>query len=118
MSSGMMDTEPGGENTQYESIATHNQPHAKDAGQLGDRSAPTEAAELAAHEKTERGQATAENIRYGQTISEQGFGGQTTSSNGATSQSQYGNAKASSGQDELQQTRGEQGYGPGSDVGA
>ena len=34
-------------------------------------------------EKTERGEKTAENIRYGQKISEEGMGGQTTTSSGS-----------------------------------
>ena len=35
MSSNMMDTEPGGENTQYESIKTVTEPSNKQSGQLG-----------------------------------------------------------------------------------
>lgn len=35
MSDKLMDTEPGGEQTQYESINTFTKPHAKQSGQLG-----------------------------------------------------------------------------------
>ncbi|KAF2131047.1 hypothetical protein P153DRAFT_287449 [Dothidotthia symphoricarpi CBS 119687] len=35
MSSNLMDTSPGGEQTQYESVHTFVDPHAKQAGQLG-----------------------------------------------------------------------------------
>ena len=40
------------------------------------------AADLQTESKAERGEKTAENIRYGQGISEQGTGGQTTTSTG------------------------------------
>jgi hypothetical protein len=35
MSDQLMDTEPGGEQTQYEGVHTFVEPHAKQAGQLG-----------------------------------------------------------------------------------
>ena len=36
--------------------------------------------------KAERGERTAENVRYGQAISEQGMGGKTTTSGGSANQ--------------------------------
>ncbi|TVY57328.1 hypothetical protein LCER1_G001769 [Lachnellula cervina] len=72
----LMDTEPGGENTQYESANTFTKPHAKSEGQFGD-SNPNEADQQAQKQKRERGEKTAENVRYGEAISEHGFGGET-----------------------------------------
>ena len=37
-------------------------------------------------ERTERGEKTAENIRYGESISEHGFGGETTTNSGEATQ--------------------------------
>jgi hypothetical protein len=104
MSSNLMDTEAGGEQTQYvlilshfiinfsdmtsryEGAATEIQAHKKSTGQLGhpskntttDPATTTEAAE----QQAERGKRTAENIRYGQTISEGGMGGKTSGQQG------------------------------------
>ena len=36
--------------------------------------------------KAERGEKTAENVRYGQTISEEGMGGKTTEAGGSANQ--------------------------------
>ncbi|RAL66079.1 hypothetical protein DID88_005738 [Monilinia fructigena] len=44
----LMDTERGGENTQYESQHTFTQSHAKDQGTFGDSTGPTEATSKAA----------------------------------------------------------------------
>ncbi|KAI9665839.1 MAG: hypothetical protein M1821_003773 [Bathelium mastoideum] len=73
--------------------------------------------------KAERGERTAENIRYGQTISEQGMGGQTTTSSGtANVEGGYGGTKEQVGKtaDEDQQAaaqgRREQGYGGDRDM--
>jgi len=64
----------------------------------------------------DRGQQTADNVRYGQNISESGMGGKTTTSSGDAQQDGYGGAEA---QDtELKNTRREQGMGPGNDIGA
>jgi hypothetical protein len=41
MSDKLMDTEPGGEQTQYEGVHTFVEPHAKQAGQLGGTSTPS-----------------------------------------------------------------------------
>jgi hypothetical protein len=58
-------------------------------------------------DKRARGEKTAENIRYGEAISEHGFGGETTRNSGSADN-----------EEGLKQTRREQGYGPGSGVGA
>lgn len=72
----LMDTAPGGEQTQYEGQSTFVESHAKDSGTFADPSVP-EAKTQAAKEKRARGEKTAENIRYGEAISEHGFGGET-----------------------------------------
>jgi hypothetical protein len=161
----LMDTSPGGENTQfvppptplnpllkllplspytniylntrYESTATFTKPHAKSSGQFGGTfsfssslkshsilnqtslatkliitcnsdSNTTEASQQAQDQKKERGEKTAENIRFGESISEHGFGGETVGNTGAP-----GLGSESEGE----QTRREQGYGGGSGVG-
>ncbi|KAL9086229.1 MAG: hypothetical protein Q9159_004294 [Coniocarpon cinnabarinum] len=78
MSSNLMDTEPGGESTQYETVPTA-QPHSKSTGTLGSTSSQTKTAQeyapapsaVSDSQKAARGEKTAENIRYGQGISEQ-----------------------------------------------
>ncbi|KAK6430213.1 hypothetical protein LTR95_013634 [Oleoguttula sp. CCFEE 5521] len=85
MSSGLMSTEPGGEQTQYE--AEHNDvlPSSKSSGQLGasqEHTKPGNESVVADQQKAERGEKTAENIRYGQKLSEEGFGGVTTGQEG------------------------------------
>jgi hypothetical protein len=40
MSKNLMDTEPGGEQTQYEGVHTFVEPHNKQAGQLGGATHP------------------------------------------------------------------------------
>ncbi|KAK2627544.1 hypothetical protein QTJ16_003510 [Diplocarpon rosae] len=104
----LMDTEPGGENTQYESQNTFTQPPKKSTGQFGtDSNETTEAEVQQATEKRERGEKTAEKIRYGEAISEHGFGGETVGNSG----------EAGAGEAPLEQSRREQGYGGGSGVG-
>lgn len=70
-------------------------------------------------EKRERGEKTAENIRYGEAIREHGFGGETTGNEGEVNQgSSFGRVEMDrEGEGEGQQTRSEQGYGGGSGVG-
>lgn len=64
----------------------------------------------------ERGQQIADNVRYGQNVSESGMGGKTTTSSGDAQQGGFGGAEA---QDtDLKNSRREQGFGPGNDVGA
>ncbi|KIW62163.1 hypothetical protein PV04_10364 [Phialophora macrospora] len=71
---------------------------------------------MAAADK-ERGQKTAENIRYGQNISESGMGGKTTSQTGeAGNQVGYGGAPDQS--EDQKDTRPQQRYGEGTGIGA
>ncbi|MCJ1381772.1 hypothetical protein MMC17_004883 [Xylographa soralifera] len=126
MSSSMMDTEPGGENTQYESIDTQQKPHSKEGGQMGGMSYTTRKAETSVdavpsvqqQEKAERGEKTAENIRYGEAISEHGFGGETTGKSGQANQGGYGSTDAQEETEDAAKTREQQGYGSGSGIGA
>jgi hypothetical protein len=78
----------------YESINTYNKLHAKEEGQLNGMppldlslvffisyksctdSADAEASDEAQQKRLERGEQTAENVRYGEAISEHGFGGE------------------------------------------
>lgn len=70
-------------------------------------------------QKAERGEKTAENIRYGEAISEHGFGGQTTGNSGQAQQGGgYGTTKADENTGSAMDTREQQGYGEGSGVGA
>ncbi|KEF58388.1 uncharacterized protein A1O9_06314 [Exophiala aquamarina CBS 119918] len=108
-----MDTVPGGESTQYESIQTVTNPTEKERGQLGSGPNTSEKSGVS----DERGQTTTENIRYGQNISESGVGGMTTTSTGSATQSGGYGGKPDDSED-LKNTRREQGYGPGSGVGA
>ncbi|KAE9375739.1 hypothetical protein N431DRAFT_437245 [Stipitochalara longipes BDJ] len=116
---GMMDTEPGGENTQYESANTFTKPHAKSQGQFSDPN-PNEAKQQLEQQKRERGEQTAENIRYGETISEHGFGGETVGNSGEANQGAGFGREVEDGDgnaDGNGQMRREQGYGGGSEVG-
>lgn len=69
--------------------------------------------------KKERGEKTAEKIRFGQAISEQGFGGKVVGNSGTAEKgSSYGQVKDDAdGKENLQQTRKEMGYGGGNDIG-
>ncbi|ETI20157.1 hypothetical protein G647_08191 [Cladophialophora carrionii CBS 160.54] len=130
-----MDTVPGGETPQYESIKTETVPASKQRGQLGGTYLPFSNAELfpyriltllaegpntsetATAADQERGQKTAENIRYGQNISESGMGGKTTSQTGeAGPQAGYGGAPDRS--DDQKDRRPQQRYGEGTGIGA
>ncbi|KAF2233305.1 hypothetical protein EV356DRAFT_213692 [Viridothelium virens] len=124
MSDKLMDIEPGGESTQYESIHTVTKPHSKSGGQLGDASTEVDTTTAAQEEaKAARGERTAENIRYGQGISEHGMGGQTTTSGGVANtdggyggvREQVGKTAGSEGSDGAGRT--EQGYGGERDMG-
>ncbi|KAL8759191.1 MAG: hypothetical protein Q9199_000949 [Rusavskia elegans] len=119
MSSGLMDTEPGGESDQYESIQTVTNSHSKQGGQMGETETQTDAVkEQQEQDKADRGARTAENVRYGQTISEGGMGGKTTEAGGTANQGGFGSTDGQAAQDSAEETREEQGYGPGSGVGA
>jgi len=108
-----MDTVPGGESTQYESIRTQTVPTSKQRGQLGSGPNTSEDAPVS----QEQGEKTAEKVRYGQNISESGMGGKTTSSTGIASQAGgFGGTRDQS--EEQKDTRSQQGYGDGSGVGA
>ena len=68
------------------------QPHKKSGGQLGETATTTDPSKTdAANQRAaERGERTAENIRYGQTISEGGMSGLTTGQQGGAMQGTYG----------------------------
>lgn len=117
--SGLMDTEPGGEGSQYESIQTVTKPHTKQGGQMGEEETqPDAVTSQQEQQKAERGKKTAENARYGQTISEEGMGGKTTEAGGSANQDGFGASDAQEGTDNAEESRWDQGYGPGSGVGA
>lgn len=91
----LMDTAPGGEQTQYEGQSTFVESHSKDSGTFADPSA-SEAKTQASKEARARGEKTAENIRYGEAISEHGFGGETKGVLGEACQGgRYGRRKSS-----------------------
>lgn len=74
-------------------------------------------------EEKERGEKTAENIRYGEAISEHGFGGETVGNSGEAKRGEgFGRAgsggEADDGEGGGSNTRRAQGYGGGSGVGA
>jgi hypothetical protein len=70
--------------------------------------------EAAAQEKAEKGEKTAENIRYGQAISEQGVGGFTSGSLGSAAQEGVGKQQEQD-QDAVQSRKAE-GYGGEKDM--
>ncbi|EKG10990.1 hypothetical protein MPH_11993 [Macrophomina phaseolina MS6] len=75
MSSNLMDTEPGGKNTPYESIKIHTNPTAKEPGQLGSTDDTTNnPTTLPANTNTTSTThvTAAEKARFGQALSEQG----------------------------------------------
>ena len=77
-----------------------------------------EATANAQEDRSVRGEQTAENIRYGQAISESGFGGETVAFSGSAQQSGYGRTEGIEKDGHVGQTRREQGYGEGNNVGA
>ncbi|KAK3698225.1 hypothetical protein LTR37_017050 [Vermiconidia calcicola] len=106
MSSGMMETEAGGEQTQYEAEATDVKESGKSTGQLGDPADKTTEDPANTSERAEenaaKGEKNVENIRYGQTISEGGMGGMTQGMEGKTEQEGKENIdKAAVGQREV-----------------
>lgn len=102
----------------YESEHNDVIPQKKSGGQMG---APETAVDFqpkaAANEKAQRGEKTAENIRYGQSISESGVGGFTTTSSGSAAQEGYGRQqdKASDTADAAASRKAE-GYGGEKDM--
>ncbi|KAF1993351.1 hypothetical protein P154DRAFT_406155, partial [Amniculicola lignicola CBS 123094] len=113
----LMDTSPGGEQTQYEGEASDMQPHNKLAGQMGQTSAPTALADKQHDKKTNepntQGVTPADKIRYGQSIQEGGVGGKTTSSSGQANQGGFGGTEGLKveGEDGGEGARRKQGYG-------
>jgi len=96
-----MDTEPGGESTQYESIATVNKPHAKEAGQLGDPAQQTrDMATEQTPDNTHGGSGTSSAVRAG---------GKTGSSSGGARELEEEEGEAA-------KTRRKQGYGGEADM--
>ncbi|KAK0100888.1 hypothetical protein ONS95_007332 [Cadophora gregata] len=135
----LMDTEPGGENTQYESQDTFTKSPKKSTGQFG-ATAETEDNEADVHrasQKAARGEKTAENVRFGEAISEHGFGGETVGNTGRAnnssgmstggkegasgrtrrSQGSFGEGMDSEERVRLERARREMGYEEGSGVG-
>ncbi|KAK5175191.1 uncharacterized protein LTR77_000328 [Saxophila tyrrhenica] len=123
MSSGLMDTEKGvthNTDPRYEGKNTELTPHSKSTGQLGQASDkttldPSKTAE-GAQQQAERGEKTAENIRYGQTISEGGMGGQTSVQQGEAEKEGYGRLGDKAEEGDAKQERREQGYGGEKDM--
>ncbi|KAK4540684.1 hypothetical protein LTR36_009015 [Oleoguttula mirabilis] len=117
MSSGLMETEAGGESGQYEGNLGLVDAQKKSGGQLGSAETTTDPAqtEEAQQQKSERGEKTAENVRYGQAISEEGgVGGVTQGQEGSAAQEGYGGVKDQSGDGgdgEAAQERRAEGYG-------
>ncbi|MCJ1274826.1 hypothetical protein MMC21_002624 [Puttea exsequens] len=116
----MMDTVPGGESDQYQSQKTVTKPRSKQGGQMGDPETQVDNVESQQKQQTvEKGARTAENVRYGQTISEGGIGGKTTEAGGnANEDSGYGATTEQADSSDAAESRRDQGYGPGSGVGA
>lgn len=131
MSSGLMDTEKGGEQTQYEGEHTDMLPHKQEAGQLGGNSDPkragshplTHTASAVQGASTEQPTSTdtsktnepntqgitpADKIRYGQSIQEGGMGGKTNTTTGEADKATDDPSAA--------QERRQQGYGGSKDM--
>ncbi|KAL0258887.1 hypothetical protein SLS55_006391 [Diplodia seriata] len=134
MSSNLMDTEPGGRSTQYESIKTVTNPTPKEPGQLGHGSSTTaDAPSFGSSEATNKTNTTgsnthvspAEKIRFGQAVSEEGgVSGYTdptaAGKGGATHEGGFGGTEAlvegGGGEDDEAQRRRAQGYGGKGDM--
>jgi len=107
-----MDTTPGGENTQYESIKTVTNPPKKQDGQFSD-STPTPTPTKPTP-SISRQDEIASNMRYGQAMSEQGVGGFTAPDrNGGEADAEQDSGGSGSG---AKQTRREQGYDASNDM--
>ncbi|KAF2141371.1 uncharacterized protein K452DRAFT_298751 [Aplosporella prunicola CBS 121167] len=105
---GLMNTEPGGENTQYESVHTFVDPPAKQAGLFGgsaDKTASPFAQPAGANKTTTTNLTPADKIRYGQAMSEDGMGGQT-----GPGHNEGGPGADTPHSAEAKQSRREQGY--------
>ncbi|CAG8958330.1 hypothetical protein HYFRA_00000686 [Hymenoscyphus fraxineus] len=119
----MMDTEAGGEQTQYEGAQTTQTAqlpgHIKYTGQFNATPRTPEKDDAFETLKKQRGEKTAENIRFGQAISQQGFGGKIVGNMGSAEKaSAYGGVKDDgNAEKDTQRTRKEMGYGGGNEVG-
>ncbi|KAF2708270.1 hypothetical protein K504DRAFT_302605 [Pleomassaria siparia CBS 279.74] len=118
--SGLMETSPGGEQTQYEGEHTDVDPPKKESGQLGgtNTSSTQQSSSKASNAPNTQGVTPAEKIRYGQAISEGGMGGKTTGGIGeATTQGGFGGTKSLDEKDDsFAKERREQGYGGENDA--
>ena len=56
---------------------------------VGEETQPDVVDSQLSQEKNERGEKTAENIRYGESLSEHGFGGETTGKSGSANQGEF-----------------------------
>ncbi|EME48954.1 hypothetical protein DOTSEDRAFT_121502, partial [Dothistroma septosporum NZE10] len=105
--------------SRYEGEHTDVEPHKKSGGQLGEIATTTDPSktDAAKQQAAQRGEQTAENIRYGQTISEGGMSGFTTGQQGSATQGGYGqvqgNAEESDGDAASQRRKA--GYGGDND---
>ena len=101
----------------YESQYTSEEPHKKSGGQLGDIETTTNPSktEEGIEAQRQRGEQTAENIRYGQTISEGGMSGFTTGQSGEATQGGYGQQPDQSEELDGAQERRAAGYGGSED---
>ncbi|KAH7116831.1 hypothetical protein B0J11DRAFT_583543 [Dendryphion nanum] len=111
MSSSLMDTEPGGEQTQYEAEASDTIPHKKEPGQFGNASEGTQLADQhpskPPNAPNTQGITPADKIRYGQAIQEGGAGGKTEGGlKGGIDEGKAGDANV-----EAREGRKVQGYG-------
>ncbi|KAF1916935.1 hypothetical protein BDU57DRAFT_539164 [Ampelomyces quisqualis] len=120
MTDKLMDTEPGGQQTQYEGIHTFVEPHAKQPGQLGDPAThtSTQPPNAPVDQPNTQGVSNADKIRYGQSIQEGGAGGKTMGSTGqANAEVGFGGTKGmEEKEDGFEKERREQGYGGGKDM--
>jgi len=108
MSSNLMETSPGGETPQYESINTVNKPHASEPGQLGAASQ-----DPSPQPRTDSKQE--ESKRFGETLSERGgVSGFTDPAHNAGEAHAEGEGAEDSEREagtKARQARREQGYG-------
>lgn len=107
--------------TRYEDKgAPELEPHKKSTGQLGNAADntttdPSKTSE-GVQRQVERGQQTAENIRYGQTISEGGMGGMTTVHSGEAEREGYGRVEDKAEDGGAAEQRRKAGYGGNKDM--
>ncbi|KAF2190670.1 hypothetical protein K469DRAFT_390431 [Zopfia rhizophila CBS 207.26] len=126
MSKNLVDTEVGGEQTQYEGAHTFTEPHAKEAGQLGETKLNEDPAsgtssslhKPASNAPNAQGVTPADKIRYGQSIQQDVMCGKTTGFTGhASTEGSFGGTEALGESTEgFANERREQGYGGGRDM--